>query len=101
MAWRERLVDRHVAVLSALADESLRAGDVSGATEAARRLVEGDPLNEAGHRALMIAHARAGRRGHSLRQYLECRRVLVEDLGVEPAAETAELQRRILAGVAV
>jgi DNA-binding SARP family transcriptional activator len=97
-AWRRRLGDRHVAVLTALAQDRLAAGDVPDATRAARRLVEQDPLNEAGHRTLMTAYARAGRRSEALRQYLECRRALVQQLGVEPAAETADLQRRILAG---
>ena len=67
----------------------------------ARDLVDLDPLNEGGHRMLITAHARAGRRGHALRQYLECRRALVEQLGVEPAAATSLLQARILAGEAV
>jgi DNA-binding SARP family transcriptional activator len=101
VAWRERLVDRHVAVLAALAEEGLRAGDLPGATEVALRLVEADPLGEAGHRTLMVAYARAGRRGHSLRQYLACRRALVDELGVEPAVQTSDLQRRILAGEAL
>jgi DNA-binding SARP family transcriptional activator len=96
--WRERLGDRYAAVLGALVDSYLRLGDLAAATEAGRKLVELDELNEAAHRSLMLVYARAGRRGHALRQYLECRRVLVAELGIEPAAETAQLQRRILAG---
>ena len=46
----------------------------------------------------MRAYARAGQRGRALRQYLECRRALIDQLGVEPSAETAGLQQRILAG---
>ena len=46
----------------------------------------------------MVAYARSGRRSQALRQFLECRRALVEQLGVEPDAETAGLQQRILAG---
>ena len=38
----------------------------------------------------MVAYARGGRRAHALRQYLECRKRLVEDLGVEPSAATDE-----------
>jgi hypothetical protein len=33
-----------------------------------------------------------------LRQFLDCRRALCEHLGIEPAAQTTELQRAILAG---
>ncbi len=46
----------------------------------------------------MGAYASAGRRGAALRQFLNCRRALVEQLGIEPEAETLALQRRILAG---
>lgn len=100
-AYRERLIDRYTAVLTALVGVQERIGELAEAAEAARELVELDPLNEGAHRALMVISARAGRRGHALRQYLECRRALVETLGLEPAAETSRLQARILAGEAV
>jgi DNA-binding SARP family transcriptional activator len=64
----------------------------------AQQLVELDPLSEVAHRRLIVAFARTGRRGHALRQFVECRRVLVTELGVEPGQETAALQRRVLAG---
>ena len=97
-SWRERLVDLYTRVLSALVGAHQRAGDHGGAVVAARRMVDLDPYDEAAQRLLMLAYARAGRRGAALRQYLECRRALVEGLGVEPTAETARLHARILAG---
>jgi DNA-binding SARP family transcriptional activator len=95
--YRESLTDRQIAVLTALV-ELHGVDDWAGATDAARELVRLDPLNEEGHRALMVAYARTGRRGHALRQYLECRRALVDGLGVEPAEATSRLQAGILAG---
>ena len=97
-AYRERLIDRHIAVLTALVELRERAGDPAGAADLARELVDIDPLNEGAHRALIVAYARAGRTGHALRQYLECRRALVEALGIEPAEATSRLQARVLAG---
>jgi DNA-binding SARP family transcriptional activator/tetratricopeptide (TPR) repeat protein len=97
-AYREALTDRYTAVLSALVELDERAGDHARAADTARELVELDALNEGAHRALMTAYARAGRTGHALRQYLECRRALVEALGIEPAEATSRLQARILAG---
>jgi DNA-binding SARP family transcriptional activator len=97
-AWREGLVDLNSELLTALAETCLEADDAFGATAAARRLVELDPLSEAAHRTLMVSFARSGRRGHALRQFLDCRRALVDQLGLEPAAQTAELHRAILAG---
>jgi ATP/maltotriose-dependent transcriptional regulator MalT/DNA-binding SARP family transcriptional activator len=98
--YRESLTDRQIAVLTALV-EIHHGDDWAGATDAAHELVQLDPLNEEGHRALMVAYARTGRRGHALRQYLACRRSLVDQLGVEPAEATSRLQARILAGEAV
>jgi DNA-binding SARP family transcriptional activator len=98
IAWRERLVDRYGEVVEALAAEYAAAGHAAAAVDAARILVELDPLNERAHRELMAAYARAGRTSHALRQFLACRRLLVDKLGVEPSGETARLQQRILAG---
>jgi DNA-binding SARP family transcriptional activator len=99
--WREHLVDLQDQLLAALAESCFAAGDHFGAASAARQLVALDPLNETAHRMLMLAYARSGRRGHALRQFLDCRRALVDGLGLEPAEETAALQRAILAGEAV
>jgi DNA-binding SARP family transcriptional activator len=94
----ERLSELYSRVLGALADGRAAAGDAPGAIDAARRRVDLDALDEDAQRRLMVAYARAGRRGHALRQYLASRRALVDGLGVEPAAETTALQQRILAG---
>ena len=97
-AWRERLIDRYRQVLAALIDACSRSGDHLEAARAARKCVELDPLDEGAHRELMAAYARAGRTSNALRQYLECRRALVDELGVEPSERTSDLQTRILAG---
>jgi DNA-binding SARP family transcriptional activator len=99
--WRARLVELYGRLLAALADASSAAGDAMGAVDAARRHVELDPLDEGARRRLMALYARAGRRGDALREYAACRRALVEAVGLEPAEETAALQRRILAGETV
>jgi DNA-binding SARP family transcriptional activator len=97
-SYRESLIDRYTAVLTSLYELHERTGDHHLAADAALELVELDPLNEGAHRALMTAYARAGRTGRALRQYLQCRRTLVEQLGIEPAEATSRLQARILAG---
>jgi DNA-binding SARP family transcriptional activator len=98
IAYRERLIDLYTALLAALAEIHEAAGADIQAAEIARELVDLDPLNEGGHRALITAYARVGRTGYALRQYLECRRALVDQLGVEPSEATSRLQARILAG---
>ena len=104
-AWaiptRDRLIDLYVGVLAGLsALEAEREGWI-GMIELARRRLAFDPLDEAAHRDLILAYARSGRRGHALRQFLECRRALVDQLGVEPSVATAELHARVLAGATV
>jgi DNA-binding SARP family transcriptional activator len=101
VAWREELTALLHRVLVALADEHRAAGDELAVAAVARRLVALDPLDEGAHRMLITAHARTGRRSLALRQYLECRRLLVEGAGLEPDADTTGLQRRVLAGMAV
>jgi predicted ATPase/DNA-binding SARP family transcriptional activator len=61
----------------------------------ARRWLALDPLHEPAHRQLMQLYARAGERGAALRQYRECVRVLEEELGVPPLAETTQLYQAI------
>lgn len=97
-AWRERLERTYAHVLSALAERCEAAGDHHAAIRAAQALLAVDPLDERAHRQLMVSFARSGRTSHALRQYLECRRALVSESGMEPAAETSALQARILAG---
>lgn len=96
--WRARLVDRCVEVLVALIGAHERDGDDTSAVRVVRELVDLDPYDERSHRLLMAALARLGRRGQALRQYLVCRRMLLDDLGVEPSPVTSALHADILAG---
>jgi DNA-binding SARP family transcriptional activator/predicted ATPase len=57
----------------------------------ARRWLALDPLEEAVHRRLMQLYAQAGQAGAALRQFEECARILDEELGVSPEAETTAL----------
>ncbi len=54
-----------------------------------------DPWQEEAHRQMMSLLARAGDRSAALAQYEKCRRILGQELGVEPMAETTALYRRI------
>ena len=66
--------------------------------DCARRQVELEPWREPAHRQWMRALALNGHRSAALTQYEVCRKILSEELGVEPEAETVKLYERIRDG---
>jgi DNA-binding SARP family transcriptional activator len=59
-------------------------------------LVHRHPLRERLRSQLMLALYRAGRHAEALDAYHSCRRLLDEELGIEPSEALKELERRIL-----
>jgi DNA-binding SARP family transcriptional activator len=59
-------------------------------------LVASRPLDERLRGLLMLALYRSGRQADALAVYQDARRLLVDELGLEPSDELKELQRRIL-----
>jgi DNA-binding SARP family transcriptional activator len=94
---RERLHARALQVLSKLLTLQADGGDVTSAIATAQRLLSLDPLNEAGHRALMRLYAGEARQDLALRQYEICRDRLRRELNVAPELATEALHREILA----
>jgi predicted ATPase/DNA-binding SARP family transcriptional activator len=68
-------------------------GEVVGELEA---LVAENPLRERFRGQLMLALYRAGRQADALEAYQEARRVLLDELGLEPGPELRELEQAIL-----
>lgn len=62
------------------------------------RLLELDPLHEAGHRQMMTLLALNGQRNEALAHYETCRQALRQEIDVDPAEETTRLYERIRAG---
>ena len=85
-------------VLSRLAAGAERDGDLAGALMYAKRRLAMDPLHEPAHRELMRLYARSGDRSAALRQYREATRLLDQELGIAPVAETHALYDAIEAG---
>ncbi len=61
----------------------------------ARRWLAIDSLDESAHRMLMKLYEVSHQHTAALRQYQECARILVEELGIEPETETKDLYESI------
>ncbi|HZT42787.1 MAG TPA: AAA-like domain-containing protein [Chthonomonadaceae bacterium] len=95
---RERLAEIYRGALGQLANALSEAGDLPGAIEAARRVVQQDPLREEAHGHLMRLLASAGNTADVLRQYREMERTLRDDLGITPSAATRALLAQLQTG---
>lgn len=91
---RERLRQLRLHALEALSGQLLAADDAPAAVQAALAAVTVEPLRESAHRALIRAHLAEGNRNEALRQLARLRRLLHEELGVEPSAHAVALLRR-------
>lgn len=76
----------------------LEAGEWRDALELASADLVADPLDEQAARVAMRAHAAAGRPAQALTVYADLRATLADELGTDPAAETAALHTAILRG---
>src|SRR5947209_13361553 len=74
--------------LELVADAGCAHGHWTSAVAAAEEAVRLEPFRESAYLRLMQAHAGAGNRGEALRAYERCRRVLAEELGVNPSPQT-------------
>jgi len=75
----------------ALADARERAGDLTGAIEAARRASELDPDDEAAARRWIASLDRSGDRTGAFAVYEKFRKHVAEEFGTRPSAETVAL----------
>ncbi|MFB0538056.1 MAG: BTAD domain-containing putative transcriptional regulator, partial [Anaerolineae bacterium] len=95
---RERLQRQALTVLHRLAGYYEQCGEHERACEVAWRQVELEPWQEEAHQHLMRLLALSDQRSAALAQYETCRRLLAEELGVEPAKETTRLYEQIRDG---
>lgn len=90
------LRDVHVRVLHVLGECHLKRGDPARAARAATEAIALGPIREASHRLSMRALAAAGEKGRAAEAFERCRRVLADELGVDPSPQTRELLVTIL-----
>ena len=92
-----RLEEQHLAALELRVEADLAAGRHAELVGELQQLSIRHPWRERLHAQLMLALFRSGRQADALEAHRHAREVLVEQLGIEPAAELHELQKAILA----
>jgi DNA-binding SARP family transcriptional activator len=88
---RERFRQLRLHALETLCIRMSEAGSCWLAVEAGLAAVEAEPMRESAHRALIAAHLAEGNRSEAVRQFRLYRRLLREELGIEPSQTLARL----------
>ena len=91
-----RLGELRIACLEALCEARLALGRHAGLVSELERLVAEHPHRERLRGTLMLALYRSGRQADALAAYRDARRVLLDELGLEPSRALQELEQAIL-----
>ena len=91
-----RLEELRLAAFEKRIEADLKLGRHAEIIAELETLVEQNPLREHLHAQLMLALYRCGRQADALAAYQSARRVLVEQLGIEPSAPLRALEQAIL-----
>ncbi|MFJ6569937.1 AfsR/SARP family transcriptional regulator [Streptomyces sp. NPDC091292] len=93
---RARLEEWQLQLLESRLDMDLEQGCHAEAISELTALTAAHPLRERLRELLMLALYRSGRQAEALAVYADTRRLLADELGVDPRAGLSELQQRIL-----
>ncbi|MEV0777309.1 AfsR/SARP family transcriptional regulator [Streptomyces sp. NPDC050433] len=93
---RARLDEWRLQLVEARLDIDLELGRHAEAVSELTALTAAHPLRERLRELLMLALYRSGRQAEALAVYADTRRLLADELGVDPRPELARLQQRIL-----
>lgn len=93
---RARLEEWRLGLLESRLDMDLEQGCHADAVSELTALTAAHPLRERLRELLMLALYRSGRQAEALAVYADTRRLLADELGVDPRPGLAELQQRIL-----
>ena len=95
MLERERYRQLRLQALETLCRRLVLAGAHALAIEVGLACVSAEPLRESAHRALIEAHCSQGNVIEGARQYALLRRLLADQLGIEPSPATQELVKTL------
>jgi DNA-binding SARP family transcriptional activator len=96
VAAARRLAELRLEALGQRIEAELELGEHERLVGELQALVEEEPLREQPRRQLMLALYGCGRQAEALECYRDGRRLLVDQLGIEPSPMLQELERAIL-----
>jgi DNA-binding SARP family transcriptional activator len=91
-----RLAELRLSATGMLLEAMLAIGEADSVVAEARRFVAAHPFHEHGWQTLMLALYRTGRQSDAVAAAADLRRVLADELGLDPSPQTRELEQRIL-----
>ncbi len=93
---RERLRAIYVDALLRIAQDQRAKSEYAQAIETAQKVLAADRASEKAYQHLMFCFAAQGDRIAALKQYDDCKRILRDELNVEPSSETTALRDQIM-----
>ncbi|NUS12101.1 MAG: AfsR family transcriptional regulator [Streptomyces sp.] len=93
---RVRLAEWHLGLIELRLELDLEMGAHAEAVSELTAVTAEHPLRERLRALLMLALYRSGRQAEALGVYADTRRLLADELGIDPSAELSELHQRIL-----
>ncbi|MCB0222311.1 MAG: NACHT domain-containing protein [Anaerolineae bacterium] len=95
ISQRERFHQMALRALGIVSKQRMERGEFAAAIDYTRWLLALEPWQEEAHRQLMQLLVKSDQRSAALAQYDTCRRILAEELGVNPSDETQTLYERL------
>jgi len=96
---RERLRHLRLHGLETAAREYAARGHYAASLECALEAVRCEPLRESAHRAVILVHLAENNVAEALREYERFRQLLLDQLGIEPSEQLANLVLRTVEGL--
>ncbi len=88
--------EQYLRILEALAKAAEKASEWPRALNLCQRILSDDAFREDIHCTIMRAHAALGNRGAVKEQYESLRKLLMEELGVEPVSDTQKIYKSLM-----
>ena len=95
---RERLRDRHLMVLTEMAEAYAQTGRFRHAIDVSQKVLSVDPCRESTFVQLMLYYYYLGERSKSLDVFERCQKILSQEMEVSPDNYTEELAQKIRSG---